>query len=123
MHSILGLRDYANLAESSEPHKVFAFFTKDTKKVFEKRRKDEFGFELTFMMVEETDLDDFAKGQSKRLIPTARRQRSPTVQTRPPTTPDRVVGSLRYRGKAKTLAEMDAAITAEVKRRHRLGEY
>ena len=123
LHSVLDLQDYAGLEEANEPQKVFALFTRDTKKVFEKRRKDEFGIELTFMMVEESDLDDFAKAQSKGLIPKARREQSRTVKACSPTTLDKVAGSLRYRGKAKTLAEMDAAITAEVKRRHRLGEY
>jgi AbrB family looped-hinge helix DNA binding protein len=32
-------------------------------------------------------------------------------------------GILRYRGKAKTLKEMDAAVAAEVKRRHARGRY
>jgi AbrB family looped-hinge helix DNA binding protein len=36
---------------------------------------------------------------------------------------DQVIGSLRYTGKAKTLAEMDAAITAEVKARRARGRY
>ena len=36
---------------------------------------------------------------------------------------DEVIGCLRYTGKAKTLAEMDAAITAEVKARHARGRY
>jgi AbrB family looped-hinge helix DNA binding protein len=40
-----------------------------------------------------------------------------------PTTLDQVIGCLRYTGKAKTLAQMDAAITAEVKARHARGRY
>jgi AbrB family looped-hinge helix DNA binding protein len=39
------------------------------------------------------------------------------------TRPEDVRGSLRYDGPAKTLEEMDAAITAEVKRRHARGRY
>lgn len=34
-----------------------------------------------------------------------------------------VAGSLRYTGKAKTLAQMDEAIRREVKRRHARGRY
>ena len=41
----------------------------------------------------------------------------------PATTVDEVFGSLRYSGKAKSLEEMDEAITAEVKRRHASGRY
>ncbi|HJZ95823.1 MAG TPA: AbrB/MazE/SpoVT family DNA-binding domain-containing protein [Candidatus Solibacter sp.] len=41
----------------------------------------------------------------------------------PQTTLADVVGCLRYKGKAKTLAEMDAAITAELKHRHDRGRY
>jgi AbrB family looped-hinge helix DNA binding protein len=35
-----------------------------------------------------------------------------------PTRPQDVFGSLRWRGPAKTLAEMEAGIVAEAKRRH-----
>ena len=41
----------------------------------------------------------------------------------PPTRPEDVAGMLPYRGPPKTLEEMDAAITAEVKRRHARGRY
>jgi AbrB family looped-hinge helix DNA binding protein len=41
----------------------------------------------------------------------------------PPVTLDQVVGCLRYTGKAKTIAQMDAAIGREVTRRHDLGRY
>jgi AbrB family looped-hinge helix DNA binding protein len=40
-----------------------------------------------------------------------------------PTKPEDVAGMLRYKGKPKTLAEMDAAIEAEVRRRHARGRY
>ncbi|MGH7880597.1 MAG: AbrB/MazE/SpoVT family DNA-binding domain-containing protein, partial [Candidatus Binataceae bacterium] len=40
-----------------------------------------------------------------------------------PTSLEEVVGCLRHAGKAKTLAEMDRAITAEVKARHARGRY
>ena len=40
-----------------------------------------------------------------------------------PTWPEDVAGMLAYRGPPKTLEEMDAAITAEVKRRHARGRY
>jgi len=39
------------------------------------------------------------------------------------TRPQDVAGMLAYRGRPKTLEEMDAAITAEVKRRHARGRY
>ncbi len=41
----------------------------------------------------------------------------------PETRPEEVFGSLRYEGPAKTIEEMDAAIAAEVKRRHARGRY
>lgn len=41
----------------------------------------------------------------------------------PPTRPEDVYGCLRHKGKAKTLEEMDAAITAELKARHARGRY
>ena len=40
-----------------------------------------------------------------------------------PTRPEEVAGMLAYRGRPKTLEEMDAAITAEVKRSHARGRY
>src|SRR6266446_9021561 len=40
-----------------------------------------------------------------------------------PTRPEDVAGMLAYRGPPKTLEEMDAAITAEVKRRRARGRY
>ena len=40
-----------------------------------------------------------------------------------PTRPEEVGGMLAYRGPPKTLDEMDAAITAEVKRRRDRGRY
>ena len=41
----------------------------------------------------------------------------------PPTRPEDVYGVLKYSGPPKTIEEMDAAITAEVKRRHARGRY
>jgi AbrB family looped-hinge helix DNA binding protein len=41
----------------------------------------------------------------------------------PRTTLDQVEGILKYKGKAKTLAELDEGIAREVKRRHDLGRY
>jgi len=41
----------------------------------------------------------------------------------PRKTLDKVVGSLKYTGKAKTIEEMDAAIGEEVKKRHARGRY
>lgn len=40
-----------------------------------------------------------------------------------PTRPEEVAGMLAYRGRPKTLEEMDAAITTEVKRRRARGRY
>lgn len=40
-----------------------------------------------------------------------------------PTRLEDVIGCLRYRGKPKTLAQMDKAITAEVKARRDRGRY
>ena len=41
----------------------------------------------------------------------------------PPTRSEEVYGRLHYAGKAKSLEEMDAAISAEVKARHARGRY
>jgi AbrB family looped-hinge helix DNA binding protein len=41
----------------------------------------------------------------------------------PPTKFEDVFGCLQYKGKPKTLAEMDAAIAKGVRRRHALGRY
>ena len=40
-----------------------------------------------------------------------------------PTRPEEVAGMLAYRGRPKTIEEMDAAIAAEVKRRRARGRY
>ena len=40
-----------------------------------------------------------------------------------PTRPEDVAGMLAYRGRPKTIEEMESAITAEVKRRHARGRY
>ena len=40
-----------------------------------------------------------------------------------PTRPEDVFGMLKYKGKPKTIEEMDASIIAEVKRRHARGRY
>jgi AbrB family looped-hinge helix DNA binding protein len=40
-----------------------------------------------------------------------------------PTTMEDVFGMLKFKGKPKTLKEMDAAIAAEVRRRHARGRY
>jgi AbrB family looped-hinge helix DNA binding protein len=41
----------------------------------------------------------------------------------PPTRPEQVFGSLHHKGPPKTLADMDAAITAEARRRHARNRY
>jgi AbrB family looped-hinge helix DNA binding protein len=41
----------------------------------------------------------------------------------PPTTIDEVMGILQYKGKPKTIEEMDDAIAREVKARHARGRY
>ena len=41
----------------------------------------------------------------------------------PPTRPEDVFGMLKYSGPPKTIEEMDAAIDAEIKRRHARGRY
>jgi AbrB family looped-hinge helix DNA binding protein len=40
-----------------------------------------------------------------------------------PTKPGAAFGMLKYKGKPKTIREMDAAIAAEVRRRHARGRY
>ncbi len=40
-----------------------------------------------------------------------------------PTRPEEVAGMLAYRGRPKTIEDMDAAITAEVRRRRARGRY
>lgn len=41
----------------------------------------------------------------------------------PKTNPDEVFGMLKYKGKPKTLKEMDDAVLAEARRRHARGRY
>lgn len=41
----------------------------------------------------------------------------------PPTKIEDVAGMLKYKGRPKTLAEMDRGIAKEVRRRHALGRY
>ena len=41
----------------------------------------------------------------------------------PKTTLDQVVGCLRWKGKPATIAQMDASIAREVKRRHDRGQF
>ena len=48
---------------------MFALFTAKTKPVFEKERKDDFGFELTFMMAPEAQIDELAGRQESGLLP------------------------------------------------------
>jgi AbrB family looped-hinge helix DNA binding protein len=45
------------------------------------------------------------------------------VRPFPSTTVDEVSGCLKYHGRPKTLAEMDQAITREVRTRHACGRY
>jgi hypothetical protein len=64
----------------------------------------------------------------EKKIPTSAASRMQQQRTAPepmfsPTRPETVRGMLAYKGKAKTLQEMDEAITAEVKRRHARGRY
>lgn len=40
-----------------------------------------------------------------------------------PTKPEDVFGMLKYKGKPKTLKEMDAGVLAEARRRHARGRY
>jgi AbrB family looped-hinge helix DNA binding protein len=46
-----------------------------------------------------------------------------TMNVFPPTQSEEVFGSLHYEGPPKTLEEMDAAISLEVKRRHARNRY
>lgn len=41
----------------------------------------------------------------------------------PRTDPDKVFGMLKYKGKPKTLKEMDAGVLEEARRRHARGRY
>ena len=45
------------------------------------------------------------------------------VRPFPPTKLEDVAGCLKYKGRPKSLAEMDQAIAKEVRRRHGLGRY
>lgn len=45
----------------------------------------------------------------------------PLTEAFPPTRPEDVFGCLKFTGKPKTLAEMDAGIIAEARRRHARG--
>jgi hypothetical protein len=48
---------------------VYVLFDADTRRPFAKKAKNEFAFELTFMMATETDLDKLAACQTRGLLP------------------------------------------------------
>jgi hypothetical protein len=63
------LQDEASNFREQNTKNVFALFTVKTKGVFEKESEDGFGFELTFMMASEAELDELAGCQKSGLLP------------------------------------------------------
>ena len=68
-HTIWHLQDEASAFLKQSTKNVFALFTAKTRAVFEKESEDGFGFELTFMMASEAELDELAGCQKTGLLP------------------------------------------------------
>ena len=68
-HIIWHLQDEASAFRKQSTKNVYALFTEKTKAVFEKESEDGFGFELTFMMASEAELDELAGYQETGLLP------------------------------------------------------
>jgi hypothetical protein len=68
-HIIWHLQDDASSFQKESTKNVYALFTAKTKAVFEKDSEDGFGFELTFMMAPEAELDELAGCQKTGLLP------------------------------------------------------
>lgn len=69
LHSLMYLEDDASKFEGKEIKNVYALFDKKTKGAFFKKTKNLCGFELTFMMVPENELDEMDACQKTGLIP------------------------------------------------------
>lgn len=63
------LQDDASKFEGKEIKNAYVLFDKDTQPVFAKKTENEVGFELTFMMATETDLDQSDIYQKHGLLP------------------------------------------------------
>jgi hypothetical protein len=68
-HTILSLQDEASALGKQRKKNVYPLFSKQTKAVFERENEHGFGFELTFMMVEDAELDEFTGFQETGLLP------------------------------------------------------
>ena len=68
-HTIMYLRDEASTFGEDTVKNVYVLFDANTRRPFEKKAKNEFGFELTFMMATESDLDKLAGFQTRGLLP------------------------------------------------------
>jgi hypothetical protein len=68
-HTIWHLQDDRSTFAKQSTKNVYALFTARTKAVFEKESEDGFGFELTFMMASEAELDELAGHQETGLLP------------------------------------------------------
>jgi hypothetical protein len=68
-HTIWHLQDEANSLREQTTRNVYALFSARTKPVFEKESEDGFGFELTFMMAPDAELDELAGRQKTGLLP------------------------------------------------------
>jgi hypothetical protein len=68
-HTIWHLQGEANSFREHSTKNVFALFSAKTKPAFEKESEDGFGFELTFMMAPDAELDELAGHQETGLLP------------------------------------------------------
>jgi hypothetical protein len=66
VHTILALGDDT---VGPQENGVYALFSKDTKTMFARSDRGHFGFELTFMMVEDSVLDRLDRLKAKGLLP------------------------------------------------------
>ncbi len=68
-HTILSLQDEASLLDGQKPKNVFALFDKEAQAVFARQTEESFGFELTFMMATETELNELDALQEVGRLP------------------------------------------------------
>jgi hypothetical protein len=68
-HTVMALQDDASKFEGKKIKNVYSIFDQETAPVFAKRSEDACGFELTFMMAPEHELDQMDTFQEQGMLP------------------------------------------------------
>jgi hypothetical protein len=68
-HTVFSLQDDDSLFDAKANKNVCRLFNEDTEPTFKKMAKEEFGFELTFMMSSESELDQLLALESTGRLP------------------------------------------------------